>query len=154
MAFESKLGFRRQVIIQAGNGSRKSGLVNILGREMDSGKTGPQHSELGTTDLEKISQALQSEKVELERRINAIHSHARDPLEADSAEQAAQLGNVAVKVALENEGLQEVAEINAALQRLEAGSFGICVGCGEDIDKERLHARPWSSECLDCAELD
>lgn len=120
---------------------------------MDPKQTGPRHSELGPTDLERISQVLQSEKLELEKRINAIHSHARDPLEADSAEQAAQLGNVAVKVALEHEALGEVAEINAALQRLEAGNYGICVGCGEDIGKERLNARPWSSECLDCAEL-
>jgi RNA polymerase-binding protein DksA len=120
---------------------------------MDPKQTGPRHSELGPTDLERISQVLQSEKLELEKRINAIHSHARDPLEADSAEQAAQLGNVAVKVALEHEAMEEVAEIKAALQRLEAGNYGICVGCGEDIGKERLNARPWSSECLDCAEL-
>jgi len=49
--------------------------------------------------------------------------------------------------------MEEVAEIKAALQRLEAGNYGICVGCGEEIGKERLNARPWSSECLDCAEL-
>lgn len=120
---------------------------------MNPKKAGPQHSELGPTDLERISKLLVSEKMELETRINAIHSHARDPLEADSAEQAAQLGNVAVKVALEHEALQEVAEINAALQRLETGEYGICVGCGEDIGVERLNARPWSAECLDCAEL-
>jgi RNA polymerase-binding protein DksA len=120
---------------------------------MNPKQTGPRHSELGPTDLERISEVLQSEKLELEKRINAIHSHARDPLEADSAEQAAQLGNVAVKVALEHEAMEEVAEIKAALQRLEAGNYGICVGCGEDIGKERLNARPWSSACLDCAEL-
>jgi DnaK suppressor protein len=124
-----------------------------MGREMSPKKAGPQHSELGPTDLERISKLLVSEKIELETRINAIHSHARDPLEADSAEQAAQLGNVAVKVALEHEALQEVAEINAALQRLETGEYGICVGCGEDIGVERLNARPWFAECLDCAEL-
>jgi len=116
--------------------------------------TGSRHSELTPTDLERISQSLVNAKVELEKRIDAIHSHARDPLEADSAEQAAQLGNVAVKVALEHEALQEVAEINAALQQLEAGNYGICAACGEYIGKERLEARPWSAECVDCAELD
>lgn len=120
---------------------------------MNPKQTGRQRSELSSTDLERISQSLLNEKMELEKRIDAIHSHARDPLEADSAEQAAQLGNVAVKVALEHEALQEVTEINAALQRLEAGNYGICASCGEDIGKERLEARPWSSQCLDCAEL-
>jgi DnaK suppressor protein len=120
---------------------------------MDPENTGPHHSDLDATELEDITRSLRADKAELEKRINAIHSHARDPLEADSAEQAAQLGNVAVKVALEHEGLQEVAEINAALQRLEAGNYGICLGCGEDIGKDRLFARAWSSECLDCTEL-
>jgi DnaK suppressor protein len=120
---------------------------------MASKKTGTESLNFDSADLEKISQTLLSEKTELEKRINAIHSHARDPLEADSAEQAAQLGNVAVKAALESEALQEVAEINAALQRIEAGTYGICAGCGEGISRERLHALPWSSECLDCAEL-
>jgi len=104
-------------------------------------------------ELDKISSMLLNEKMELEKRINTIHTHARDPLEADSAEQAAQLGNVQVTVALEQEALQEVAEINSALQRLESGSFGICISCGEQIGKERLLARPASAECVDCAEL-
>jgi DnaK suppressor protein len=124
-----------------------------MGREMNPKNADPQHSELDSADLERISELLVNEKIELEKRINAIHSHARDPLEADSAEQAAQLGNVEVKVALEHEALQEVAEINAALQRIETGEYGICRGCGEDIGRERLNARPWSAECLDCAEL-
>lgn len=112
------------------------------------------HAGLEQSDLDSIRARLLHEKAELEKRINAIHSHARDPLEADSAEQAAQLGNVAVKVALESEALLEVAEINAALHRIEAGNYGICQRCAEDIGKERLQARPWSSKCLDCAELD
>jgi DnaK suppressor protein len=124
-----------------------------MGREMNPKNADPQHSELDSTDLERISELLVNEKIELEKRVNAIHSHARDPLEADSAEQAAQLGNVAVKAALEHEALQEVAEINAALQRIETGEYGICMGCREDIGRERLNARPWSAECLDCAEL-
>jgi DnaK suppressor protein len=120
---------------------------------MNANKTERQHSDLSATELEDISLSLLSEKAELEKRVHAIHSHARDPLEADSAEQAAQLGNVAVKAALESEALEEVAEINAALHLIESGTYGICVACGEDINKERLLARPWSSECLDCAEL-
>jgi RNA polymerase-binding protein DksA len=108
---------------------------------------------LEQVDLNSIRETLLQEKSELEKRIDAIHSHARDPLEADSAEQAAQLGNVAVKLALESEALEEVAEINAALQRIETGRYGVCRGCGDAIGKDRLKARPWSSECLDCAQL-
>ena len=103
-------------------------------------------------DLEAIRAKLLEQKAEFEKRINRIHEHARDPLESDSAEQAAQLGNVAVVSALESEAVREIAEIDAALQRIAAGNYGICASCGEYISRQRLEARPASNECLECAE--
>ena len=93
-------------------------------------------------------------KSELQNRVSSIHEHARDPLEQDSAEQAAQLGNVAVVSALESEAVSELADIEAALQRLEAGTYGVCVSCGEPIGEGRLKVRPAATQCRDCAELD
>ncbi|MBL8199049.1 MAG: TraR/DksA family transcriptional regulator [Chromatiales bacterium] len=83
-------------------------------------------------------------------RIDTIHSHARNPLEADSSEQAAQLGNIAVVSALENEATAELAEVDAALARLDAGTYGRCTKCGESISAARLAARPASAECMEC----
>lgn len=103
-------------------------------------------------DAAEVRQKLLEAKAEMSKRIDRIHEHARDPLEADSAEQAAQLGNVAVVAALENEAAEEIAEIDAALQRLEDGRYGICITCGDDIGAARLAARPASAECVDCAE--
>ncbi len=103
-------------------------------------------------DTAAIREQLLAAKAELQNRIDRIHAHARDPLEADSAEQAAQLGNVAVVAALEAEAAQELAAIDAALKRLEQGVYGFCVSCGEPISPARLTARPASAECLDCAE--
>ena len=65
-------------------------------------------------DTAAIREQLLAAKAELQNRIDRIHAHARDPLEADSAEQAAQLGNVAVVAALEAEAAQELAAIDAA----------------------------------------
>ena len=107
---------------------------------------------LSDKDLHEMAAQLREEKSELENRVNRIHEHARDPLESDSSEQAAQLGNVAVVSALENEATQELAEINAALQRIEAGTYGKCVTCGETIQRARLVARPASTQCVGCAE--
>lgn len=42
-------------------------------------------------------------------------------------------------------------EIDAALARLTAGSYGICAGCGALISPHRLEARPTSVHCLACA---
>jgi RNA polymerase-binding protein DksA len=105
-------------------------------------------------EIEEIRARLLQQKAELEKRVSTIHEHARDPLDQDSAEQAAQLGNVAVVSALESEAVQQIAEIGAALQRLEAGTYGICVSCGEPIGEGRLRVRPAATQCLDCAELD
>jgi DnaK suppressor protein len=104
-------------------------------------------------DKDQIRALLLKNKAELDKRVKTIHRHARDPLEADSGEQAAQLGNVAVVSALEKEAMQELADIRNALQRLEAGNYGICASCGGDISSERLRVRPASAECVDCAEL-
>ncbi|TDJ43565.1 MAG: TraR/DksA family transcriptional regulator [Gammaproteobacteria bacterium] len=104
-------------------------------------------------DANRYREVLLDAKAEFEKRVNTIHNHARDPLNADSAEQAAELGNVEVVSALESEAVLELAEIDSALQRLQAGNFGICTTCGEDISSKRLTARPASAECLDCAEL-
>lgn len=43
-----------------------------------------------------------------------------------------------------------VAEIDKALARMDAGSYGQCVSCGEDIAAERLEALPQAVYCLDC----
>lgn len=105
------------------------------------------------TDIDKTRDKLLAAHAELKKRVNRIHDHARNPLNADSAEQAAELSNVPVVSALETEAMEELADIENALHRLEAGTYGICTSCGEAIGAKRLEARPASSECLDCAEL-
>lgn len=105
-------------------------------------------------EKEQIRVRLAQQKTDLQKRVTSIHEHARDPLEQDSAEQAAQLGNVAVVSALESEAFHQIAEIEAAMQRLENGTYGVCFTCGEPISEGRLRVRPAATQCLDCAELD
>jgi RNA polymerase-binding protein DksA len=40
--------------------------------------------------------------------------------------------------------------IDAALQRIEDGTFGTCRSCGEPIGLERLEALPYTTQCIDC----
>jgi hypothetical protein len=44
-------------------------------------------------------------------------------------------------------------EINEALERIDAGTFGICLGTGQAIGKARLMARPWAKYCIEYARL-
>lgn len=105
------------------------------------------------TNTDEIRERLLTEKAGLQKRVDRIHDHARNPLNADSAEQAAELGNVQVVSALESEAMQELTDIENALHKIDAGTYGVCATCGEDINKERLEARPACAECVDCAEL-
>jgi DnaK suppressor protein len=43
-------------------------------------------------------------------------------------------------------------EVRTALRRIAAGTFGICVGCEENISPQRLAALPWASYCIVCQE--
>jgi DnaK suppressor protein len=45
---------------------------------------------------------------------------------------------------------QVLSEIDGALMRIEDGTYGICVNCGQEIPRERLEANPWASLCIDC----
>ncbi len=46
---------------------------------------------------------------------------------------------------------QEIAQIDAALARLDAGTYGTCRDCGGEIDPRRLEALPYAMLCRECA---
>jgi DnaK suppressor protein len=53
--------------------------------------------------------------------------------------------------ALIDQAQRHLADIDAALSRLERGSYGTCEGCGQPIGAERLIARPAARTCIRCA---
>ena len=53
--------------------------------------------------------------------------------------------------ALLTQSTQRLAEIAAALERLDDGTYGTCVRCGKPIAVARLEARPYAPTCISCA---
>ena len=47
---------------------------------------------------------------------------------------------------------QTLKHVDAALNRLATGNFGVCAACGEDISPKRLAAIPWALCCIACQE--
>ena len=43
-----------------------------------------------------------------------------------------------------------IQKIDAALEKIDDGSYGTCMMCGEDIGMNRLKARPVADLCIDC----
>jgi DnaK suppressor protein len=46
---------------------------------------------------------------------------------------------------------QTIEQIDAALDRLREGTYGVCQACHGPIPSERLAAVPWAAFCIDCA---
>ena len=51
---------------------------------------------------------------------------------------------------MNNEG-ETLAQIESALERIEAGTYGFCTECGSKIPKMRLKAIPYTPYCVKCA---
>ena len=54
-------------------------------------------------------------------------------------------------VALLERALRRLADVEAAVRAVEAGTYGICETCGRPIAPERLAARPSARTCVTCA---
>jgi RNA polymerase-binding protein DksA len=54
---------------------------------------------------------------------------------------------------MHNEG-DIISSIDAAMQRIDNGTFGICENCDKEIAEARLEAIPYIPLCIDCARLE
>ena len=77
----------------------------------------------------------------------------RDPGDVQFDEESGRGDTLAVErdldLALSAQARDAVEEIDAALERIKNGSYGVCMTSGEDIPKARLEAIPWASERLE-----
>jgi DnaK suppressor protein len=53
-------------------------------------------------------------------------------------------------LALRDRATQQLELVDAALRRIDAGTYGTCLGCGRPIAPARLEALPWAAHCIDC----
>jgi DnaK suppressor protein len=68
----------------------------------------------------------------------------------DAVDQASQDTDRGIAVQIQNRERMILAQIDEALRRIEAGVFGSCESCGEDISEARLRAQPSTTLCIDC----
>ena len=112
----------------------------------------------GGPDLEHFRRVLESERDRLLHAVQAVH-HDGSLLE-ESGDLAIGSGDHIADSATEtylreiDGGLEENAEhllveIDAALGRLDDGSYGLCSVCGRPIGDERLEAVPYATLCID-----
>lgn len=106
------------------------------------------HQAMDTAHFERL---LIARKTEIERRLNRIEHDLGTLKSADSAERATESENDEVLEEFGQVGEAELRGIDAALDRIKAGTFGTCVRCGEPVSVERLNAVPHTPFCKNCA---
>jgi len=72
------------------------------------------------------------------------------PIDNHLAETATATLDREIDYTLEENSEHVLAAIDAALERMEDGTFGKCATCGREIAEDRLAAIPWATQCIDC----
>ena len=102
-------------------------------------------------DTAEAKRRLEAQLAELEDRLSRIERDLGEEPDADSSERAVQMED---DEALEGQAAvvsNDIASIRRALDRIENGTYGECVKCGEPIAAGRLEARPEAALCIECA---
>lgn len=102
-------------------------------------------------DLAKYKAALLKRLSELDSRLHDIEAELDAPHSKDWEELAVEREGEEVLESLGQAGLAEIRGIQAALQRIRNGEYGICAQCGDDISPERLGVLPATPLCRKCA---
>jgi DnaK suppressor protein len=53
-------------------------------------------------------------------------------------------------LALRDKSAAQLEAVEAALARLDGGTYGTCIDCGRSVAPARLEAIPWAARCIDC----
>lgn len=106
-----------------------------------------------STMLVKHRELLLAKKSELLAEINSRMIPRLCEL-APSAEddQAAASHDQFVSLEVQRQCYRTIKGIDAALDRLTTGDYGVCLSCGEPINARRLAAIPWAAHCIRCQE--
>ncbi len=102
-------------------------------------------------DLTYFEQMLRSHRKELLQRLGKIENELEMPADPDAEERATEREDDEVLEGIGQAGLNEIRGIDAALKRIEDGTYGTCASCGEGISEDRLRAIPYAVKCRNCA---
>lgn len=113
-------------------------------------------SHLKAAQLAELGEELKRQLEKLERSMK-VTDEALRPVELDQTA----VGRLSRMDSLQNQGLTQnlrereqvkLALLREAMERMEAGSYGVCTGCGAEIPFERLYVFPEAPECAACGD--
>lgn len=115
---------------------------------------------MSVIDVDRFREALLEERTRVQAAIQNLHDENPGTLAEDAGEETAYDNHLAdtatetydreLDYTLEENSEHVLAEIEAALTRIEEGTYGTCTHCGGQIAEERLEALPWATLCIEC----
>jgi RNA polymerase-binding protein DksA len=111
-------------------------------------------------DTNRFRDLLLEERQRVAAAIENIHEDHQGSMSDETGEDAVfdnHLADTATETydreldyTLEENSEHVLADIDAALKRIEDGTYGTCTNCGSQIPEERLEARPSATLCIEC----
>jgi DnaK suppressor protein len=111
-------------------------------------------------DTDRFRETLLEQRRRVQAALQNLHDETSGTLYDDAGEETAYDNHLAdtasetydreLDYTLEENSEHVLAEIDAALGRIDAGTYGTCTNCQKQIPEERLEALPWATLCIDC----
>ncbi len=115
------------------------------------------HDELSDLQLDLLASKLRDQHAELRAEVQEERAKVDTERDRRSAREVQDRGDEAntdqwreTNAAMIDHHVDEISGIQAALSRVESGTYGLCVDCGEQIGFQRLQAYPSANRCLAC----
>ena len=102
-------------------------------------------------DVEALRKTLQERERELLESISRFEQNARESVTAEVEDPIDRVISASAKAGSFKEASLEhetLADVRQALERLDEGTYGMCIDCGRPIEPARLQAVPWAAYCL------
>jgi DnaK suppressor protein len=121
-----------------------------MGKRTNQTETEDEATGLTKAQLEQLRRTLEEERG---RILGKLREHLSTAIEDDAAltdemDQATRAESQAYLLRLADKERKLLKEIDAALDRMAAGVYGLCEGTGEPIGFRRLAARPWARHSI------
>ena len=115
------------------------------------------HNELSESQLALLEGQLREQQAGLRAEVQEERAKSDTDRDRRSAREVQDRGDEAnadqwreANAAMIDHHVDEISGIQAALSRVDSGTYGLCVDCGESIGFQRLQAYPSANRCLEC----
>jgi len=102
-------------------------------------------------DTESRRESLKKQAEDMRRRIDDLQQAERAETAEGQTDAAHLWENADLRADEVDEAVGELKDIDAALSRLDEGTYGVCVTCGKPISEERLEFLPVTTVCTEHA---